>query len=115
MAEAGRAGRRKNTALTILVASSSALDQYIVNHPEYFFTRSPENALVHPDNLYVLLGHVKCAAYELPFEEGETYAQGVSTKELLDYLCEEHILNLTGGRYYWMAEEFPAAVCRFVP
>ena len=107
--EAGRAGRRKNTALTVMVASSSALDQYIVNHPEYFFTRSPENALVHPDNLYVLLGHVKCAAYELPFEEGESYAKGVSTRELLDYLCEEHILNLTGGRYYWMAEEFPAA------
>lgn len=107
--EAGRAGRRKNTALTIMVASSSALDQYIVNHPEYFFSRSPENALVHPDNLYVLLGHVKCAAYELPFEEGESYAKGVSTRELLDYLCEEHILNLTGGRYYWMAEEFPAA------
>ena len=107
--EAGRAGRRKNTALTIMVASSSALDQYIVAHPEYFFKRSPENALIHPDNLYVLLGHVKCAAYELPFEEGESYAKGVSTKELLDYLCEEHILNLTGGRYYWMAEEFPAA------
>ncbi len=107
--EAGRAGRRKNTALTILVASSSALDQYIVTHPAYFFGQSPENALVHPDNLYVLLGHVKCAAYELPFEAGESYAEGVSTQELLDYLCEEHIVHLTGGRYYWMAEEFPAA------
>lgn len=107
--EAGRAGRRKNTALTIVVASSSALDQYIVTHPEYFFGQSPENALVHPDNLYVLLNHVKCAAYELPFEEGETYANGVSTRELLEYLCEEQILHLTGNRYYWMAEEFPAA------
>lgn len=107
--EAGRAGRRRDISLTVLVASSSALDQYIVNHPEYFYGCSPENALIHPDNLYVLLGHVKCAAYELPFEEGEEYAQGVSTKELLDYLCEEQVLNLTGGRYYWMAEEFPAA------
>ena len=107
--EAGRAGRRKNTALTVVVASSSALDQYIVTHPEYFFGHSPENALVHPDNLYVLLNHVKCAAYELPFEEGESYASGVSTPELLDYLCEEQILRRTGGRYYWMAEEFPAA------
>ncbi len=107
--EAGRAGRRKNTALTVVVASSSALDQYVVTHPAYFFGRSPENALVHPDNLYVLLNHVKCAAYELPFEEGEQYADGVSTQELLNYLCEEQILNLTGGRYYWMAEEFPAA------
>jgi len=107
--EAGRAGRRKNTALTIVVASSAALDQYIVTHPDYFFGHTPENALVHPDNLYVLLNHVKCAAYELPFEEGESYAQGVSTPELLEYLCEEQILRRTGGRYYWMAEEFPAA------
>lgn len=107
--EAGRAGRRKNTALTVVVASSAALDQYIVTHPEYFFGHTPENALVHPDNLYVLLNHVKCAAYELPFEEGESYASGVSTSELLEYLCEEQILRQTGGRYYWMAEEFPAA------
>ena len=107
--EAGRAGRRKNTALTVVVASSAALDQYIVTHPEYFFGHSPENAMVHPDNLYVLLNHVKCAAYELPFEEGESYAAGVSTSELLEYLCEEQILRQTSGRYYWMAEEFPAA------
>lgn len=107
--EAGRAGRRRNTALTVVVASSSALDQYIVTHPEYFFGQSPENALVHPDNLYVLLNHVKCAAYELPFEQGESYANGVSTAELLEYLCEERILHQTGNRYYWMAEEFPAA------
>lgn len=107
--EAGRAGRRKNTALTVVVATSSALDQYIVTHPDYFFGRSPENALVHPDNLYVLMNHVKCAAYELPFEQGESFAKGVSTGEMLDYLVEENILHLADGRYHWMAEEFPAA------
>ncbi|MBQ9009693.1 MAG: DEAD/DEAH box helicase, partial [Clostridia bacterium] len=74
--EAGRAGRRKNTALTILVATSAGLDQYIVNNPSYFFGHSPENALVHPDNLYVLMNHLKCAAYELPFKEGDTFSQG---------------------------------------
>ena len=57
----------------ILVASSSPLDQYIVNHPGYFFGQSPEIALINPDNLYILLNHLKCAAYELPFEEGELY------------------------------------------
>ncbi len=107
--EAGRAGRRKNTALTVVVATSSALDQYIVTHPDYFFGRSPENALVHPDNLYVLMNHVKCAAYELPFEQGESFAKGVSTGEMLEYLAEENILHLADGRYHWMAEEFPAA------
>ena len=107
--EAGRAGRRKNTSLTVLVASSAALDQYIVNHPSYFFGRNPENALIHPNNLYILLSHVKCAAYELPFEEGESYADGVSTAEMLSYLCNQSILRLTEGRYYWTAEEFPAS------
>ena len=107
--EAGRAGRRRGTSLTVLVASSSALDQYVMAHPGYFFSSSPENALIHPNNLYVLMGHVKCAAYELPFEQGEDYAAGVDTKELLDYLCEEQILHLTGSRYHWMAEEFPAS------
>ena len=106
--EAGRAGRRNHSSVTFLVASSSALDQFIVSNGEYFFGRSPEHALVHPDNLYVLLNHLKCAAYELPFEEGESYAPGVSTEELLAYLADEQILKLTDGRFYWMAEEFPA-------
>ena len=107
--KAGRAGRRHDTSLTILVASSAGLDQYIVNHPDYFFLQSPENALVQPDNLYVLMNHLKCAAYELPFGVGESYSGNPSTKELLEYLTEEHILQLNGDRYYWTAEEFPAA------
>ncbi len=107
--EAGRAGRRKNMALTIMVASSSGLDQYIVTHPDYFFEANPENALVYPDNLYILMSHLKCAAYELPFQVGEEFSTEVSTAELLDYLCEEHILQQTEDRYYWTAEEFPAA------
>ncbi len=107
--EAGRAGRRRSTSLTILVASSAALDQYIVNHAEYFFGSSPEQALVHPDNLYVLLNHLKCAAYELPFGEGEEFSEGLATGDFLSFLCDEHILQKTEGRYYWTAEEFPAA------
>lgn len=107
--ESGRAGRRRNTSLTIMVASSAALDQYIISHPEYFFKRNPENALIHPDNLYILLNHLKCAAYELPFEQGEQFAAGVSTDEFLSYLCEEQILRFTDNRYYWTAEEFPAS------
>ena len=107
--EAGRAGRRRTAAATVLVASSAALDQYIVQHPEYFFGQSPESALVNADNLYILLSHVKCAAYELPFEEGERYAPGVDTGEILEYLCDQQILRHVGSRYHWMAEEFPAA------
>ncbi|MCL2812596.1 MAG: DUF1998 domain-containing protein, partial [Clostridia bacterium] len=107
--QAGRAGRRQGTALTLMVASSSALDQYIVQHPEYFFEQSPEHARVAPDNLYILLSHFKCAAYELPFELGEAYGGGESTPELLDFLTEQHILRRVGDRWHWMTEEFPAS------
>ena len=107
--QAGRAGRRNSDSLLIIVGSSGPLDQYMMAHPEFFFGRSPEFAYINPDNLYILLNHLKCAAYELPFTAGEQFSQNESTKELLDYLCEEHILRLVDGRYYWMAEEFPQA------
>ena len=107
--QAGRAGRRGSVSLLIVVASSGPLDQYIIQHPEYFFEQSPECALINPDNLYILLNHVKCAAYELPFEEGETFAGLEDTPELLSYLEDQSILRRVSGRYYWMAEEFPQA------
>ena len=107
--QAGRAGRRKGTSVMVMVASSAAIDQYIVTHPHYFFSQSPEHALLNPDNLYVLLSHFKCAAYELPFEDGETFGNVASTSELLDYLAEENILRHVEGRYHWMAEDFPAS------
>jgi len=107
--QAGRAGRRGSVSLLIVVASSSPLDQYIVNHPDYFFDQSSEQALINPDNLYILLNHLKCAAYELPFEENERFDGLADTDELLGYLEEESILRRVGGRLYWMAEEFPQA------
>ena len=107
--QAGRAGRRGSVSLLVLVASSSPLDQYIINHPDYFFGQASEEALVNPDNLYILLNHVKCAAYELPFTEEEKYETAEDTSELLGYLEDQSILRRVGGRYYWMAEEFPEA------
>ena len=107
--QAGRAGRRGSVSLLIVVASSGPLDQYIIQHPEYFFKQSPEQALINPNNLYILLNHLKCAAYELPFAEGETFEGVEDTAELLDYLKDENILRRVSGKYYWMAEEFPQA------
>ncbi|MFZ5825301.1 MAG: DEAD/DEAH box helicase [Bacillota bacterium] len=105
--QAGRAGRRGSTALTILVGSSSPLDQYVMEHPEYFFDRPPELGLINPNNLLILVSHLKCAAFELPFVDGEQF--GVETTvEILDYLEEEKILRKAGGKYHWSAENFPA-------
>lgn len=107
--QAGRAGRRGSVSLLIVVANSGPLDQYIMQHPEYFYGQNPESALINPNNLYILLNHIKCAAYELPFEEGEQFAGLADTQELLSYLEDQSILRRVAGRYYWMAEEFPQA------
>ncbi|HHT08301.1 MAG TPA: DEAD/DEAH box helicase [Clostridiales bacterium] len=107
--QAGRAGRRMGHSLTILVASSAPIDQYIISHPEYFFAQSPENALTNPDNLYVLLNHFKCAAFELPFRDDEGFGNAPGTDSLKQYLQEAGIIRHVGDTYFWSAEDFPAS------
>ena len=106
--QAGRAGRRHGEALVIMVASSSPLDQYIIQNPDYFFTKSPETARINPDNLIILIDHMKCAAYELPFKAGEQYGNAGPLDELLEYLTEERVLYRNGDKWYWMNDSFPA-------
>jgi DEAD/DEAH box helicase domain-containing protein len=105
--QAGRAGRRADVSCAAMVASSSPLDQFIITHPEYFFSQPPEHALVNPDNLLILLSHIKCAAFELPFEEGERYG-GQSIVEILQFLEEQGVLHKAGDTYHWSADAYPA-------
>lgn len=105
--QAGRAGRRHSEALVILVASSNPLDQYIIQNPDYFFNRSPETARINPDNLIILIDHLKCAAYELPFKAGDRFGT-VEIEELLQYLTEERVLYQNGDKWFWMNDSFPA-------
>jgi DEAD/DEAH box helicase domain-containing protein len=127
--QAGRAGRRGSLSVAFLVASSSPLDQYIISHPEYFFGHNPESARIDPDNPYIYTDHVKCAAFELPFKEGEAFglpsregasfgAAGIgapaaeaaeTTDEALALLEEEGIVRRTGGRWFWSADGYPSA------
>ncbi|GAA3404621.1 DEAD/DEAH box helicase [Paenibacillus hodogayensis] len=105
--QSGRAGRRQESSITFMVASSNPLDQFMIENPRYFFERSPERALIQPDNLIILLDHVKCAAYELPFEENERFGDE-PLSELLEFLAEEKIVHRVQGRWYWMEQSFPA-------
>jgi len=107
--QAGRAGRRSDTSLAILVCRSTAIDQYIAFAPEYLFERPQESAVVDADNLIIFVNHLKCAAFELPFDEGAEFGGNKQTGDVLDYLAREaKILHKAGGRYHWMAEAYPA-------
>lgn len=107
--QAGRAGRRSNTALVILVASSAPLDQYIINHPEYFFEQSPEHATIDPNNLSIMTSHIKCAAFELPFLDDESFGiDQVSTQEILAFLEEHRVIRHVKNKWHWSEDTYPA-------
>ncbi|NDI35599.1 DEAD/DEAH box helicase [Chengkuizengella sediminis] len=105
--QSGRAGRRQESSLTFMVASSNPLDQYIIQNPKFFFEATPEEARIEADNLLILIDHIKCAAYELPFEKGETFG-GETLLEVLEFLTEEKVLHQVQDRWYWMEQSFPA-------
>ncbi len=103
----GRAGRRGDLSLAVLVGTSTALDQFIVTHPEYLFHHPMEEARTNPDNLLVLASHVKCAAFELPLRDGETFGPN-TLPEILAYLEDERILHHEGDAWHYVAEAYPA-------
>jgi DEAD/DEAH box helicase domain-containing protein len=104
---AGRAGRRNGTSCAVMVASSAPLDQFIVQHPDYFFGRSPEHAYVQPDNLEILVNHLKCAAFELPLAPDERLGD-VNLPELCERMAEAGFLHSSGGNWHWVQEAYPA-------
>ncbi len=105
--QAGRAGRRMGHSLAVLIARSNPMDQFIVENPDYFFSRSPEHCRINPENLLILLHHLKSAAFELPFEKGERFGSE-NLVELLDYLEEKGVLHKVNDRWHWTAESYPA-------
>jgi DEAD/DEAH box helicase domain-containing protein len=104
---AGRAGRRSGTSCAVFVASSAPLDQFIVQHPEYFFGRSPEHAYIQPDNLEILVNHLKCAAFELPIAPDEQFG-AVDLSNLCERLAEAGFFHRSGGNWHWVQEAYPA-------
>jgi len=103
----GRAGRRQQPSLGVLVAGSQPLDQYLVRHPEFFSEAPPEHARIHPDQPLILLDHIRCAAFELPFLQGETFG-GADAQPYLEVLGESGVLHGDEGRWDWIADSYPA-------
>ena len=119
---AGRAGRRSSRSAALLVGSSAPLDQFVLRHPSYFFDASPEHALVNPDNLHILVEHVKCAAFELPFSTSEQYGR-LDVQDVLSILAESGFVHrvdafdengaregdaVAEGQWQWTSESYPA-------
>jgi DEAD/DEAH box helicase domain-containing protein len=112
---AGRAGRRSARSAAVMVASSAPVDQFVVTHPSYFFDASPEHALINPDNLHILVDHVKCAAFELPFSGTDSFG-AVDVQEVLHILRENGLVHRSGdsddpadpGHWHWTSESYPA-------
>ncbi len=109
--QAGRAGRGDAPAVSILVASPNPLDQFLAHHPEYFFGASPEHALINPNHLLILLEHLRCAMFELPFQKGDAFGNlsAEALEEFLNFLLSNHEAHFSNEKYYWMQDQYPAA------
>jgi DEAD/DEAH box helicase domain-containing protein len=103
----GRAGRRSGMSVAVLVASSNPLDQFIVNHPEYFLSQPPEMGLINPDNIHLLISHLQCATFELPFGSDELFG-GHNVSEILDFLGERGFIHRAGNKWHWTNDAYPA-------
>ena len=106
--QAGRAGRRAEASAAVLVTSGAPLDQFVAANPRYLFENPPEHALINPNNLAILLRHLRCAAFELPFAADDHFGSFEEVGELLDFLTEEGSLHCSNGKYRWMADGYPA-------
>ena len=106
----GRAGRRGGTSIGVLVASSAPIDQYLAREPAFLLGSPVEQARIDPDNVEVVVQHLKCAAFELPFRRGESFGSlGPSeTADALGFLVRHRVLHESSGAYHWAADAYPA-------
>ena len=118
--QSGRAGRRGGTSVSVFVASSSPMDQFIMNDPDWFFKKSSEEGRLDPENPYILSDHIRCAAFELPFQDDglgirdwgsgnrDNKNQSLAIRDILEYLEEDGIVRHTAGKWHWAARSYPA-------
>lgn len=108
--QAGRAGRKEETSMAVYVATPAPIDQFLVRHPDFLLGRTPENALIDPDNFLILLSHIRCSSFELPFFKGERFGKLSPSllEEFLQHLLQSGVLVYKNNRFFWMADEYPA-------
>lgn len=107
--QAGRAGRGKEDSLVVFIPYNTPLDQYLANHPEYFFGRSPENAVIDPENPHILMAHLRSAVFELPLSAKEVEQSGEYAPSILELLEDEREVSFVKGKYYWIGKGYPSA------
>jgi DEAD/DEAH box helicase domain-containing protein len=106
---AGRVGRRTQESACVLVARSGALDQYLMQNPGYLFDAPRDAVSIDPDNAIILTNHVRCAAFELPFADGESFGQTPNTQDVLEFLAHDlGVLVHQGGRWHYADRTYPA-------
>lgn len=111
MQRQGRAGRKNGNSTFLLIASQTPTDQYIINHPDFIFQKNYEPVLIDPDNLLILLQHLQCSLFEIPFSTQESYGNlsDEETQDLLNYFAAQGIARFSGDHYYWMDSGQPQA------
>lgn len=107
--QSGRAGRGREESLVILIGQNAPIDQYLMAHGDYLFARPPEQAIVDPDNPHIAVGHLRCAAHELPLGDEQAQAFGPYAPTLLDLMAEDQSVRHLQNRWYWASSDFPAA------
>ncbi len=105
--QAGRAGRTQDISVAVFVGNSSPVDQFLMHHPEYLFGRPFESGIIDPDNLIVMMSHIKCAAFEIPFESDETFGAGLAAP-FLSHLEGERVVHQSKDKWFWASEIYPA-------
>jgi len=107
--QAGRAGRKMDESLVVLIAYNDPIDQYLMRNPDYLLGRTPENAVIDPSNPYILAGHLSCAAFELPLSPDDQTHFGELFTPIVSVLEEVKRVKTIQGRTYWATTDFPAA------
>ncbi len=106
--QAGRAGRKQDDSVAILIAREDPIDQYLMQHPEYFFDQPHEEAIIDQENPYILYGHARCATQELPVTGDDVEFFGEYLGGIMQIILDRREVQEINGRWFWRGPAYPA-------